>query len=316
MPKFFYLLVLSLLFLTGCRTYVGSETHIRRDTPRYVFDDAERTDEKYGVNCNWHWKHTVLTFGTACNYNYRREVFEWETGRTEYYLKPEKDEFTEDGRGFNPIAWPFYILGDTVCLIFHDWHLKGEGPVFWYTAAYLPPLSWLNAPFMRPPYSYREKIEYTTEEVKYPTPKLKVRRITPIIEERFDPDTSRSEIDISCEGKTISRQLNEHGKISFHFSDLGINGIFPPRVLKFEICHRNREQIWNAEIFSLCTPDLLRDWNLVANEQFDFYARIHALYRLKPAIGVEAYNTLIKKLYAEEPLDLKPIAEAESKLNE
>lgn len=129
--------------------------------------------------------------GTACNYNYRREALEWETGRTEYYLKPEKGKFTEDGRGFNPIAWPFYILGDTVCLIFHDWHLKGEGPGFWYTAAYLPPLSWLNAPFMRPPYSYREEIEYTTEEVKYPTPKLKVKRITPIIEERFDPDTSR-----------------------------------------------------------------------------------------------------------------------------
>ena len=58
--------------------------------------------------------------------------------------------------------------------------------------------------------------------------------------------------------------------------------------MEFQIYHRQRREIWQVKIFSLCTPELLRDWNLVVDCRSDFYSKFLALFRWKNLLGEKA----------------------------
>ncbi len=311
------ILFLSLLIaglLTGCRTYVGYDPIVKTKS-RVFRENAVMEQSRYGVNCQWDWNQTILTFGTVATLSYHRENREWETGKMEYFVTAGRGKRHDPAGEFlaGVILWPFLLIDDT----FHitsSWHLRECGPGI-YTVAYLPPISWMLAPFLRPPYAsnFPENPTLEKKEVKYASPRLKTIRITPICEESFLPDKTLSVIELRYGKKTISKNLDSRGRLIFSLLELEPDGVFPPRMLDFQIYHRERRETWQVKVFSLCTPELLRDWNLVVDRKFDFYSRFFALFRLKNVLGEKAYCDLTNLLIQEKELSLSsyPAAGAE-----
>ena len=301
-------LLLSLLgagLLTGCRTYVGYDPIMKTES-RINRKNAVMEESRYGVNCKWDWNQTILTFGSAATLSFHRENREWETGKMEYYITVSGGKQHDPASEFltGVILWPLLLIDDT----FHissSWHLRECGPGI-YTAAYLPPISWFAAPVLRPPYAscFQKNPIMEKEEVKYASPRLKTIRITPIREECFLPDETLSEIELRYGRQTISKNLDSRGRLIFSLFELEPKGVFPPRMLEFQIYHRQRKETWQVKIFSLCTPELLRDWNLVVNRRSDFYSKFFALFRLKNVLGKKAYRDLANQLIQNKELPL------------
>lgn len=310
-------LLLSLLtagLLTGCRTYVGYDPIMKAES-RTRRENAVMEQSRYGVNCQWDWNQAVLTFGTVATLSFHRETREWETGKTEYFITASGERQHDPAGTFlaSVILWPLLLIDDTLHLA-SSWHQRECGPGI-YTAAYLPPVSWIAAPVLRPPYAscFQKNPILKKEEVKYASPRLKTIRMTPVREECFLPDETLSGIELRHGGQTISKNLDSRGRLIFSLTELEPKGVFPPRMLEFQIYHRQRKETWQVKIFSLCTPELLRDWNLVVDHRSDFYSRFFALFRLKNVLGEKAYRDLADQLIQnkELPLPSYPAGSAE-----
>ena len=50
--------------LAGCRTYVGYDPIVKQES-RICRENAVLEHSRYGVNCQWSWDRTILTFGTV-----------------------------------------------------------------------------------------------------------------------------------------------------------------------------------------------------------------------------------------------------------
>lgn len=300
---FFFILAAGLV--TGCRTYVGYDP-IRKTESRTFRENAVMEHSRYGVNCKWDWDQTVLTFGSVATLSYHRETREWETGKMEYFVTAaeEKQHDPVSESLARVILWPFLLIDDTLHMT-SSWHLRECSPGI-YTAAYLPPMSWVLAPFLRPPYAsdFPQNPPLEKKTVKYASSKLKTIRITPIREECFMPDKTLSVVELRYGGKTIVKKLNSRGQLVFSLFELEPKGVFPPRMLDFQIYHQERNETWQVKIFSLCTPRLLRDWNLVIDRKFDFYSKFFALFRLKKVLGEKAYCDLTNQLIQGKRLSL------------
>ena len=302
------ILFLSLLItglLTGCRTYVGYDPIVKTES-RVFRENAVMGQSRYGVNCQWDWNQTILTFGTVATLSYYRENREWETGKMEYFVTAGGGKRHDPVGEFlaGVILWPFLLIDDTLHIA-SSWHLRECGPGI-YTVAYLPPISWVFAPLLRPPYAsnFPENPTLEKKEVKYASPRLKTIRITPICEESFLPDKTLSVIELRYGQKTISKNLDSRGRLIFSLLELEPDGVFPPRMLDFQIYHRERKDTWQVKIFSLCSPELLRDWNLVVDRRSDFYSKFFALFRLKNVLGEKVYRDLMDRLIQEKELVL------------
>lgn len=301
-------LLLSLLvagLLTGCRTYVGYDP-IKKIESISHRENAVIEQSRYGVSCQWDWNQTVLTFGTFSTISFQQETREWETGKMEYFMAGgEEQQQNSAGKLLAyVILWPLIVLDDTLHLT-SPWHLRECG-AWLYVPAYIPPISWFAAPVLRPPYAscFQENPIMEKEEVNYASPRLKTIRITPIREECLLPDDTLSAVELRYDGKTIVKNLDSSGQLRFPLMELEPEGVFPPRMMEFQIYHRQRNETWQVKIFSLCSPELLRDWNLVADNRSDFYSRFFALFRLKHALGEEAYRNLTDQLIQQKDLSL------------
>lgn len=291
--------------LAGCRTYVGYDPIVKQES-RICRENAVLEHSRYGVNCQWSWDRTILTFGTVATFSFHRVTREWETGKTEYFLSSGEDRQRDSVAHLlaGVILWPLLLIDDTLHLA-SPWHLREHGTGV-CTAAYLPPFSWFAAPLLRPPYAscFQKDPILEKEEVQYASPRLTTIRITPIQEESFLPDKSQSIIELRYRKKTIRKTLDTRGRFLFSLRELEPDGLFPPRRIEFQLHHRQRGMGWRIELFSLCTPELLRDWNLAVDDRYDFLARFYALFRLRSAIGASAYRTLAGQLIQGKPLSL------------
>lgn len=297
--------ILAAGLLTGCRTYIGYDPIMKTES-RTCKENAVMEQSRYGVTCKWDWNQAVLTFGTVATLSFHRETREWETGKMKYCITVGGGKQHDPAGEFlaGVILWPLLLIDDTLHIA-SAWHLRECGPDV-YTAAYLPPLSWLAAPILRPPYAscFQENPIMAKEKVMYASPRLKTIRITPIREECFLPDKTLSVVELRYGEKTIVKKLNSRGQLVFSLFELEPKGVFPPRMLNFQIYHQERNETWQVKIFSLCTPGLLRDWNLVVDRKFDFYSKFFALFHLKKVLGEKAYCDLTNQLIQEKELSL------------
>ena len=53
---------------------------------------------------------------------------------------------------------------------------------------------------------------------------------------------------------------------------------------------------WAVEAPTALDPEVIRDWNIFVDEQYDYRSRAFALTRLKPFLGETAYMDYLKRL--------------------
>jgi hypothetical protein len=307
MKIFAWIFAFPLLFVVGCRTYVGSDDVYKTDPPE-VLKKETGLELKRGVILEVKNGRYILTFAEKSVTEQREKTKTYYCGREYYYLHMDGyDPFLDPRCIESPFAkvvisvfvLPIILVHDGFCSWGFDWKLRGKyAPGIGYCIAYLPIVHLFCAPVLRPPYAYK-KTKYDVEFDKKPTKKLTeettyIRRIS-----NFAFDSSQSEVLITCDGKSIKNNLSPDGKIEFDIADFP-DAAIEDGILEFTILHTGWDQSWRIRTSSLADPEAISCWNILSGAKYDYASRFAALIRLEPVLGEKRCREYMQKLLAGE----------------
>ena len=147
--------VMSLLILTGCKTYMGYETFESKDDIPGTEKKTGEIFKRYSIKCeSSETQKAVIEIFAEYDEQYQKQQNVIEN-RKHIYLKHPFLTFISCV--FMPIKW----FNDCVH-VWNDWNLAPNPPGFFTRLSYVPPFSWF-AIFQTPPYFFYTGYQNITE---------------------------------------------------------------------------------------------------------------------------------------------------------
>lgn len=321
-----FLVCFALCFATvSCRTYLGSDDLYKQKSGEWkVIKTEQGSDQKKGVSLSTRG-NTSLRFEFLIK-SYDRKVQEqsiYESTRKRYYFVNPNDFLIQDPSEI--IILPLWI---TICLpvdalyslLNYDYHYRGKNrPGLFYQIAYLPFIRYFFQAFLFAPNSlylkssmgsYREKKSNNSErmtdkqifesfvrtEEVYNSPKRIQIRQQEVYSTAVLNDNSNSTVKITAGDKNISKKVSPDGIMELDLSEIGPVAFDRQNTIKFKIHHVKWKMDWSVEVPATLDPEVIRDWNIFVDEQYDYRTRSLALTRLKTVLGETSYKDYLSWL--------------------
>lgn len=322
-----FLVCFALCFATvSCRTYLGSDDIYKEERGEWkVIKTEQGSDQMKGVSLSTRG-NTSLRFEFLIK-SYDRKVQEQSiyesTGKRYSYVDPN-EILSQDPVEIIimplliVVSMPFDFL---YSLLNYDYHYRGTNrPGLCYQIAYLPFIRYFCQPFIFAPNSlylqtlmgrYREHHSSSsermtdkqifesfvrTEEVYKSPTRTQIRQ-----QEVYSPavlnDTSNSAVIITAGDKSISKKVSSDGTMYLDLSEIGPVAFNRQNTIQFKIHHEKWKMDWSVEVPATLDPEVIRDWNIFVDEQYDYRSRALALTRLKSVLGETSYKDYLSWLW-------------------
>ena len=300
----------------SCRSYLGSDDLYKQETGEWKVIKTEKgLDQKKGVSLSTRG-NTSLRFHFLIN-SYDKKVQEQSiyvsTGKRYYYVH---NVTPWDDPLLVLLSTPVFIpLDFLVSLLDYDYYYRGENrPGLFYQIAYLPVIRYFFQPVLLSPnymlfgkfwqessnnhsipsmftYEYDEYFRaHTSVEEVYNSPKRIQIRQQEVYSTTVLNDDSNSTVKITAGDKNISKKVSSEGTMDLDLSEIGPEAFDRQYTIKFKIHHVKWKMDWSVEVPATLDPEVIRDWNIFVDEQYDYRTRSLALTRLKPALGETSYK--------------------------
>ena len=319
LPLFFA--CFALCFATvSCRTYLGSDNIYKEERGEWkVIKTEQGSDQKKGVSLSTRGKTSLRFQFLIHSYDMKvqeQSIYE-STGKRHYYVNnitPWDEPFTV--LILTPLVIPFDLI---VSLLDYDYHYRGYNrPGLFYQIAYLPVIRYFFQPVLLSPnglllrtfwkdppgndkisnmsssdYDAFFKSHIGIEDV-YNSPTRTQIRQQKVYSTAVLNDDSNSTVKITAGDKNISKKVSSDGTMDLDFSEIGPVAFDRQNTIK--IHHVKWKMDWSVEVPATLDPEVIRDWNIFVDEQYDYRTRSLALTRLKPALGETSYKDYLSWL--------------------
>ena len=101
-------------------------------------------------------------------------------------------------------------------------------------------------------------------------------------------DDSNATVKITAGDKKLSRKVSSNGTLDLDLPDIGSAAFGRQGSVKFMVRHEKWKMDWEIEMPATLDPEVICDWNIFVDEQYDYRNRVLALSRLKPVLGETA----------------------------
>ena len=281
------------LAASSCKTYVGSiDLHDERWSSPIIIKRESDFEQKLGLILTCRGNIIELQFAErSLEMRTEKVSKEEQTGRMYYFYDPDI---------ISRIGYVVLLpLTGLVELFSWSWESKGtHSPGIFYQIAYLPFIKLLFQPILCSPSSILVRdteCHFETETVwnEWETTMIKMQDIyTPV----FETDRSQATVTISSGNTKKEKKLSFDGKVSFSVSDFYPGRLDPDRRGSFQVYHPKWKMTWIVETPATLDPEVIRDWNIFVDEQYDYRNRVLALSRLKPVLGETACRDYFNRL--------------------
>lgn len=325
MKKSLFMLFFVLVCCSGCfTTYIGSKDLYSTDPYTVVAEknDLSDTSERAiagkpvsnGFEISFYTKFKTEKKYEAEHYYLGREYF--------YYDRSENDAFAvPDGLfWFPPVIGYFIILcGDAVAALqegFSDWRLYGDNlPGIGYMIAYTPIINLFVTPFLRAPYVYKKGVQVKTERKELSEKKLVEKKVYYEHVDDYEYDSMYSEITVTCGKVSKDYYLGSRGEFTLNVKDF-LSDIDPEgKKLSFSIYHKKWNKKWTLTVSPLFCGEMLRDWNIMVNNGYDYLSRVAAAGRLSQFYGKNRCRNYLKLLLNDQ-LNKAPVSHSKFMIQE
>lgn len=321
----------SSLYFCGCRTYVGSSDIKAKSDPVDEMGQAVWEQKQYGFELKVNNGQCHLLFGHSGVLKFTRSWNEWIVGRRYFYLQkeyfitpehktnsqthyayqdhknrrkksntffisaPESGSQAVAAAIFLPIVYPLCWIMDSLHLG-SSWHLAGDHlPGLGYMIAYLPPVSWLTAPFLRPPYTYKEG-HYRTIENRWNRKDSLIRHETTVHRKVFIPEKEQLSVEISCKKGNLRKTISPDGTLVLNLREL--EDVDPGKLanVEFMLYCPQRSKSWSISCFPLGNATELQSFNQFADENTDYWVRAYSFAKLSNVFAESYITQYLQKL--------------------
>ena len=313
----------ALCFLAAsCRSYLGSDNLYKKETGEWkVIKKESGLDQKKGVILSARGNTSLRFQFLIHSYNMKvqeQSIYE-STGKRHYYVNnitPWDEPFTV--LILTPLVIPFDLI---VSLLDYDYHYRGYNrPGLFYQIAYLPVIRYFFQPVLLSPNGLllrtfwkdppeNDKISNMSSsdsdaffkshigiEDVFNSPTRIEKRQQEVYSTAVSIDNSNSTVKITASDKSISKKVSPDGIMELDLSEIGPMAFDRQNTIKFKIHHEKWNMDWAVEAPATLDPEVIRDWNIFVDEQYDYGSRSFALTRLKPVLGEPAYRNYLKRL--------------------
>ena len=306
----------------SCRSYLGSDDLYKQESGQWkVIERESGLDQKKGVilqargNTSLRFEFLIHSYDKRVQ---EQSIYE-STGKRYYYIynvTPWDEPFVV--LILTPLVIPFDLI---VSLLNYDYHYRGSNrPGLFYQIAYLPVIRYFFQPVLLSPNSllfrslWRESSDnsnipstsskeyddyfrsHTSVEEVYNSPKRIQIRQQEVYSTAVLNDNSNSTVKITAGDKNISKKVSPDGIMELDLSEIGPVAFDRQNTIKFKIHHVKWKMDWSVEVPATLDPEVIRDWNIFVDEQYDYRTRSLALTRLKPALGETSYKDYLSWL--------------------
>ena len=284
----------------GCLdTYIGSTDLYETDSFLCVENDRSCSSERKIAG-----KTVVdgfeLSFYTQFKSRKKYEAGHYHVGR-KYFYYDRKDTIVSDAWLFFPgVGYGVIVFGDFLAALgkgFADWQLYGENlPGIGYLIAYTPFINMVCTPFLRAPYVYEKDAVVQDKKEMFPQRKWVGKKVYYEHVDDYEYGTAGSQITVTCGKVSRDYLLDYKGSFSLDVKDF-LSDIDPEgKDIAFRIYHNEWKKTWILTASPLCSGKLLRDWNIMVNNRYDYLSRAAAAARLSQYCGAERCRTYLQKL--------------------
>lgn len=318
-----FLACLALCFAaTSCRSYLGSDNLYKQESSQWKVTKTESgLDQKKGVILSARGKTSLQFQFLIQSYDLKvqeQSLYEY-TGKKYYFIY----NVTPWYNPFDVLILPLLVVpfDCLVSLLDYDYHYRGDNrPGLFYQIAYLPVIRHFFQPVLLSPNSLLFKTfweetsnnrklsdmsrgeydaffkSHTSVEEVYNSPKRLLIRKQKVYSAAVSNDDSKSTVKITAGDKSISKKISSDGTLYLDLPEIAPAAFDRQSTVKFKIHHEKWNMDWTVEAPATLDPEVIRDWNIFVDGQYDYRSRSFALIRLKPVLGETAYRDYLKRL--------------------